>query len=139
MTFGKDADPRKAGLKGLKNITDKRKKANTERNIKAWQNSDYRKKQLDNLAVARSKIDLSKAGRRSRLHENIVAMRIKPSYDHFFQPFQVCDRIGIKNGRLCFIEIKGNGHGSRKLTKEQSDFKAIIESMSLRPEYFVIT
>lgn len=138
MTFGKEQDPRKEGLKGCKHITDKRRKANADKDKKAWQNPEYRKKQLENLRIARSKIDLSAAGKKSRIHENNVASQIQSSYDYFFQPFQVCDRIGIKDGKLCFIEIKGNGHG-QKLTKEQANFKAIIESLSLQPKYLVIT
>lgn len=59
------------------------------------------------------------AGRRSRVHENAVADRIREDYDHLFLPTEVCDRIGIKDGKIFFIEIKNGSGKGQKLKPRQ--------------------
>lgn len=60
-------------------------------------------------------------GRKSRLHENKVAAKLKA--DYIFKPNEVCDRIVIRNGAIFFVEIKQPG---RKLTEKQAIFQHIV-------------
>ena len=67
-------------------------------------------------------------GKKSRFYENIVAERIKNSYDFLFKPNEVCDRIGIKNGEIFFIEIKNRlNRCNFRLTKKQRLFRSFVK------------
>ncbi len=76
----------------------------------------------------------SMMGKLSNKYENEVAEKIKNEYDSFFRPASICDRIGIKDGKLIFIEIKQKG---QKLRPKQEQFKKICEKLGIeyRIEY----
>jgi len=67
----------------------------------------------------------SENGKLSRIHENMVAKLLLSEYDKMYYPQEVCDRIGIKNGEIFFIEIKQKG---RKLTNKQEEFQKIANN-----------
>lgn len=77
------------------------------------------------LKTTQDKVHQSEAGKRSRIHENSVAAKIASQYDHFYLPNEVCDRIGIRNGRIYFIEIKQKWS---KLRPKQAEFQSAVGS-----------
>jgi hypothetical protein len=139
MTFGKDQDSGKEGSKGGLRKSDIRNSKLSEAMRKRWNNPEFQKKHLERLRKyneKRTKESFAEMGRKSRLYENIVAERIKKSYDVLFKPNEICDRIGIKNGELFFIEIKNKTNKSNAgLTKKQRLFKNITKERYLI-EYF---
>lgn len=58
------------------------------------------------------------AGKMSRKAENDKAEMLQNKYEKMYQPFRVCDRICIKDGKLIFVEIKKQGQELRPLQKE---------------------
>ena len=75
-----------------------------------------------------------KRGRKSREFENIIAERLKLENDYVFLPYEVCDRICIKDGSLFFVEIKqpkrvsGRGYEYFPLTEKQLLFRRLVGS-----------
>ena len=53
-------------------------------------------------------------GKLSRKRENAAIKEIESQYDHIFLPQEVCDRIGIKDGCIYFIEVKKKGESLRE-------------------------
>jgi len=70
-----------------------------------------------------------RAGKRSRYWENKKIRDLTKSFDEIFQPYEICDRICIKDGKLVFVEVKRkNGSRSgRELSKKQLGFKKFCE------------
>lgn len=62
-------------------------------------------------------------GKKSRVYENLVEEKIRGSFDFFYKPYEICDRIGIKDNKIFFIEIKSPKN--RTLTEKQRQFKKI--------------
>jgi hypothetical protein len=79
---------------------------------------------LSQLKKNREKMNLHENGKKSRLGENKKADELSHEYDSFFQSFRVCDRIGVKNGKITFIEIKKKGE---KLLPKQAEFKILCD------------
>lgn len=128
MTFGEDQDPSNAGRKGGASPSKIRNKALSKMMQERWQNQEYRKNALKQLEKARENIDKTKAGEKSRKYENKKANQIEKEYDYFVNPVIVCDRIGIKDGKLIFIEIKRKG---QKLRTKQKEFKELLEKLGI--------
>jgi hypothetical protein len=82
-------------------------------------------KTINEINSKRTRKDFSEMGKKSRLHENLVEQRIKNSFDFMFKPYEVCDRIAVKNDKIFFIEIKSRKHG--RLTEKQRQFKNIAK------------
>jgi len=139
MTFGKDQNPKIEGSKGGSKQSDIRNSKLSEAMKNRWNNPDFQKKHLERLKKyneKRTKASFAEMGRKSRFYENIVAERIKNSYDILFKPNEICDRIGIRNGEIFFIEIKNRTNKSNaSLTKNQRLFRNIIKERYLI-EYF---
>ena len=49
---------------------------------------------------------------------------IKGEYDKIFLPYEVCDRIAVKNGKITFIEVKKK---VEKLREKQKEFSKIVK------------
>lgn len=62
------------------------------------------------------------AGSRSHKYENEVAKTIIA--EKIYQPFEICDRIIVKNGKILFIEIK---HPNERLRPKQIEFQLIAK------------
>jgi hypothetical protein len=126
MTFGKDQDARKAGIKGNRTKSDLRNWRMSLAIKKKWQDPDFRQKHIQSLLKYQNKTkeEFSEMGKRSRIHENLVAEKIKDSFDFLFKPYEVCDRIGIKNNKIFFIEIKSQKN--KTLTEKQRHFKRLV-------------
>ena len=97
---------------------------------KKFKKGDARAIEARKLRSPTPKEKLAEMGRRSRLHENMVAKQLQKDFEHLFLPNEVCDRIGVKDGKLFFIEIKQNGC---RLTEKQQTFQSLV------PNYLVIT
>jgi hypothetical protein len=124
--FGKDQNAAKEGLKGAMTKSDLRNLKLSLALKKKWQDPNYRKQAIRTINKINSKMtkeDYSKLGKHSRFNENIVEQRIKGQFDLMFKPYEVCDRIGVKAGRIFFIEIKSSH--SKTLTEKQRTFKNI--------------
>ena len=71
------------------------------------------------------------AGRKSRQNEASAFEQLSKEYDQLFYAYQVCDFIGIKDGKISFIDHKAYRHRNgrnpvpRKLTLEQEEFKKL--------------
>ena len=111
---------------------------------KLWENPEWKKQalkrsseQIKKFNESLTKEQLSKhrseAGKKSRLYENTVGERIKSKFEQLFLPSVVCDRIGIKNGKLIFIEIKKAK--TEKLKPNQEKFRKICNQMEI--EYII--
>ena len=131
MTFGKDQNSKIEGSKGGSKESDVRSFRLSEAMKRRWKDPRFRKIHLDRLRkynISRTKESFIEMGKKSRFYENIVAERIRNSYDFLFKPNEVCDRIGIKNGEMFFIEIKNLLNKSNaRLTKKQRLFRSIIK------------
>jgi hypothetical protein len=139
MTFGRDQNPKIEGSKGALKHSDIRNSRISEAMKNRWNNPDFQKKHIERLRKyneKRTKESFAEMGRKSRLYENIVAERIKNSYDILFKPNEICDRIGVRNGKIFFIEIKNKSNKSNAgLTTKQRLFKNITKNKYLI-EYF---
>lgn len=78
-----------------------------------------------------------KAGKLSRIYENKAIEAMASRYDKIYQPFRVCDRICIRNGKIVFVEVKHTRNGKReKLKPLQEEFKNLCEKLGY--EYEII-
>ena len=66
-------------------------------------------------------------GKQSRVRENAVAEAIKQQYDYLFRPEEICDRIGVKDGIIYFIEIKPKNRPL--LLKNQELFRTLFPNV----------
>lgn len=95
-------------------------------NIK--KNPDIYKNPKDGRSVRCKKLtreQQSKFGKLCRIYENEIANKIKSEYDKLYYPSSVCDRIGVKDGKIFFIEIKQKG---RRLSQKQQEFQKIAKN-----------
>ncbi len=90
-------------------------------------------KQNPQLSVAGGKARISKItalqqsefGKKSRMYENKAIEHIMQDFDKMFLPYEVCDRIAVKNGEIYFIEVKKK---NQRLRPKQDEFKNIAGS-----------
>lgn len=140
MVFGKDQDASQAGKIGNQRAN----KIYGDNFTRLWKDKNWadRKREwliscggrsliryMDSMTKEERKKFCSDAGKKSRKREKIVAEKIKPLFDNFFEPSRVCDRIGIKDGKLIFIEIKKDDKD--KLRPLQRKFKELCKSLGI--------
>lgn len=137
MVFGKDQkNMRELGRKGAISRYKKYGSNFTE----LWKNEEWRKEKIKKARETMTSYNksmtkegfskhCSKAGKKSRERENKVSKRIKGKYEKIFQPFVVCDRIAIKNGKVVFIEIKKDK--TDKLKPKQKEFRDLCNEMKI--------
>lgn len=125
MTFGKDQDPKKFGAKGGNSESENRNWQLSIAMKKKWQDPEFRRKNIERLLKYQNKSpeEFSQMGKKSRVYENLVEEKIRGSFDFFYKPYEICDRIGIKDNKIFFIEIKSPKN--RTLTEKQRQFKKI--------------
>ena len=128
MVFGKDQNSDFEGLKGRisQEVTNIRKSEfyseSVSRGLKEkWKDPKFRKKMEKILKDARSRVDLSEAGKKSHYYENKIAKTIVA--DKIYKPSEVCDRIVVRNSKIYFVEIKRKG---QRLRKKQEEFSKIV-------------
>ena len=68
----------------------------------------------------------SAAGKLSRVLENKRAKQISKKFSLMFQPFEVCDRICIKDRKIVFVEIKKVG---QRLSHKQLIFRSLCDEL----------
>lgn len=127
MTFGKDQDAKQEGSKGGKTQSDIRNWKLSLALKRKWKDSTYRKKHIGTIIKInsnRTREELSEMGKKSRIYENLIEQKIKNSFDLIFKPYEVCDRIGIRDNKIFFIEIKNIKN--KRLTEKQRAFKNIV-------------
>lgn len=73
----------------------------------------------------------SKAGKLSRVYENIAAEDLKKRFDKIFLPYVVCDRICVSEKGIVFVEIKRTRTSKSHLTPKQREFKTICEHFGM--------
>ena len=140
MVFGKDQDASKAGRIGNQKVN----KIHGDKFTRLWKDEEWAKKKrewlishggnsltkyMDSMSEEERKKFCSDAGKKSRKREKIVAKAIEPLFDNLFEPFRVCDRIGVKDGKLIFIEIKKDSRD--KLRPLQREFREICKSLNI--------
>jgi hypothetical protein len=139
MTFGRNQDPKIEGSKGGSKESDIRSFRLSDMMKSRWKNPEFRMKQTERLRSynkSRTKSSFVEMGKKSRFYENIVAEKIRESYDFLFKPSDVCDRIGIKNGKITFIEIKNRlNKCNSRLTRSQRVFRSIAKDRYLIQYY----
>jgi len=73
--------------------------------------------------MKKTRNDFSEMGKKSRYYENLIEKKLVSRFDMMFKPYEVCDRICIKNGEIFFLEIKNKNN--QRLTDKQRLFKNI--------------
>ena len=129
MTFGKDQNAEQEGLKGGRTSSDIRNWKLSLALKRKWKDPEYRKKHIETIIKInsnRTRENFSEMGKKSRIYENLVEQKIKSKFDLMFKPDEVCDRIGIKDNKIFFIEIKNIKN--KRLTEKQREFKNIAGS-----------
>lgn len=127
MAFGKDQNAKYEGSKGGKAPSDTRNWKLSLALKKKWKDPEYRNKHIQTIMKInrnRTREDFSEMGKKSRIYENLVENKIKDSFELIFKPYEVCDRIGVKDNKIFFIEIKNVKN--KKLTEKQRKFKSIV-------------
>jgi len=69
----------------------------------------------------------SEMGKKSRKYENDATRKLKKNFDYLFLPNEICDRVGIINNKIIFIEIKRNERHGKHLTKKQLLFRNLVK------------
>ncbi|MDE1869742.1 MAG: hypothetical protein KGH71_02025 [Candidatus Micrarchaeota archaeon] len=88
----------------------------------------YNTSNVENLKNSDSEVQRRRRYKQMKMEED-AAERLRKEGWQVFSPTVVCDRIAIKDNRVCFVEFKKPG---QKLTENQEKIKNLADN------YFVV-
>lgn len=82
---------------------------------------------LENLMNENSEVQRQRRYKQMQMEQN-ASIKLKNKGWEIFSPTVVCDRVGIKNGKVYFIEFK---KPNQELTQNQAKIKKLVSNYKI--------